>query len=124
MASSLFRNLPPSRPNNPLQMIAEFKKEQYQTHSIEKQEWLDQIEEWKKQRVIPEIQSDRLHAHTVLDERNAVAVEDVSANGGDADRHAGAGGNLCLVFRALGDLDIPEPGHKARKCQEHHEANE
>ena len=26
MASSLFRNLPPSRPNNPLQMLAEFKK--------------------------------------------------------------------------------------------------
>lgn len=26
MASSLFRNLPPRRPNNPLQMIAEFKK--------------------------------------------------------------------------------------------------
>ena len=26
MASSLFRNLSPSRPNNPLQMLAEFKK--------------------------------------------------------------------------------------------------
>ena len=26
MASSLFRNLPHSRPNNPLQMLAEFKK--------------------------------------------------------------------------------------------------
>lgn len=26
MASSLFQNLPPSRPNNPLQMLAEFKK--------------------------------------------------------------------------------------------------
>lgn len=26
MASSLFRNLPPSRLNNPLQMLAEFKK--------------------------------------------------------------------------------------------------
>lgn len=26
MASSLFRNLPPRMPNNPLQMLAEFKK--------------------------------------------------------------------------------------------------
>lgn len=48
-------------------MLDELKKENYEIHSKEKQEWFEQIEEWKKQRVIPEIQSDKLHAHTVLE---------------------------------------------------------
>lgn len=48
-------------------MLEEFKKENYERHLIEKHDWFNKINEWKKQRVIPEIQSNKLHAHTVLE---------------------------------------------------------
>lgn len=48
-------------------MIEEFEKENYEIFHPQKHEWFEQIEEWKKQRAIPEIQSEKLHAHTVLE---------------------------------------------------------
>ena len=48
-------------------MIKEFKAENYEINKEAKAEWFKQIEEWKKHRVIPEVQSEKLHAHTVLE---------------------------------------------------------
>jgi acetolactate synthase-1/2/3 large subunit len=48
-------------------MIKEFKAENYEINKEAKAEWFEQIKEWKKYRVIPEVQSEKLHAHTVLE---------------------------------------------------------
>jgi len=48
-------------------MLDEFKAEKYETNKEAKAEWHKQIEEWKKYRFIPEVQSEKLHAHTVLE---------------------------------------------------------
>lgn len=48
-------------------MLDEFKAKNYQINKEAKHAWFEQIEEWKKQRVIPEIQSEKLHAHMVLE---------------------------------------------------------
>lgn len=49
-------------------MLEEFKAKNYEINKNDKREWFEQIEEWKKRRVIPEIQSDKLHVHTVLEQ--------------------------------------------------------
>jgi acetolactate synthase-1/2/3 large subunit len=49
-------------------MLAEFKTKNYQIYKDIKSEWFQQIEEWKNQRIIPEAQSEKLHAHIVLEE--------------------------------------------------------
>lgn len=49
------------------EMIKEFKAENYEINKEAKAKWFEQIEEWKKYRVIPEVQSEKLHAHTVLE---------------------------------------------------------
>ena len=51
-------------------MLDEFKKESYEINLEQKQSWISQINEWKKKRAIPELQSDKLHAHVVLDTVN------------------------------------------------------
>ena len=48
-------------------MLEEFKSEKYEINQEAKAKWLEQIKEWKKNRVIPEFQSEKLHAHTVLE---------------------------------------------------------
>lgn len=48
-------------------MLTEFQTQNYEINKGSKDKWFDKIDEWKKQRVIPEIQSDKLHAHTVLE---------------------------------------------------------
>lgn len=48
-------------------MLNEFKAKNYEINIEEKDKWFAKIEEWKEQRVIPEIQSDKLHAHMVLE---------------------------------------------------------
>lgn len=48
-------------------MIDEFKSNNFEINKENKTKWFEQIEEWKKQRVIPEIQSDKLHVHSVLE---------------------------------------------------------
>lgn len=52
-------------------MLEEFKSKNYEINGEDKHDWFKQIEEWKKQRVIPEIQSDKLHVHTVLEHVSA-----------------------------------------------------
>lgn len=49
------------------EMIKEFKSKKYQINNEAKVKWFEQIEEWKKHRAIPEVQSEKLHAHTVLE---------------------------------------------------------
>lgn len=48
-------------------MLDEFKTQNYGINKEDKREWFEKIEEWKKQRVIPDVQSDKLHVHTVLE---------------------------------------------------------
>lgn len=48
-------------------MLDEFKAKNYEINKEAKRTWLEKIEKWKQQRVIPEIQSDKLHAHMVLE---------------------------------------------------------
>lgn len=48
-------------------MLKEFKAKNYDINKEEKKVWFEKINEWKKQRVIPEIQSDKLHTHVVLE---------------------------------------------------------
>lgn len=48
-------------------MLKEFKAKNYEINVEEKDKWFAKIEKWKEQRVIPEIQSDKLHAHMVLE---------------------------------------------------------
>lgn len=47
-------------------MLNEFKTKKYEINRKDKDKWIDKIENWKEKRVIPEIQSEKLHAHTVL----------------------------------------------------------
>lgn len=48
-------------------MLKELKSRKYEINQEAKDTWFEKINDWKKQRVIPEIQSDKLHAHTVLE---------------------------------------------------------
>lgn len=48
-------------------MLNEFKSKNHEINQEEKDKWFEKISDWKKQRVIPEIQSDKLHAHMVLE---------------------------------------------------------
>lgn len=48
-------------------MLKEFKAQQYDINKDLKSKWFDKIEKWKEKRVIPEIKSDKLHAHMVLE---------------------------------------------------------
>lgn len=48
-------------------MLEEFKKKNHEINKELKDNWFEKISEWKKQRVIPETQSDKLHAHMVLE---------------------------------------------------------
>ncbi len=48
-------------------MLNEFKSRKHEINEVAKNEWFAKIEDWKGRRVIPEIQSDKLHAHVVLD---------------------------------------------------------
>lgn len=47
-------------------MLNEFKSRKHQINQEAKDKWFEKIDAWKQQRVIPEIQSDKLHAHMVL----------------------------------------------------------
>lgn len=47
-------------------MLGEFKSRKHEINEEAKNKWFAKIEKWKEQRVIPETQSDKLHAHTVL----------------------------------------------------------
>lgn len=48
-------------------MIDEFKSKNYNINKEDKKVWFDKIEEWKNMRVIPEIQSEKLHTHVVIE---------------------------------------------------------
>jgi len=51
-------------------MLDEFKNggcEKYETHVEEKTEWMNHIDGWKAQAVLPKIPTDKLHAYTVLE---------------------------------------------------------
>lgn len=48
-------------------MLKELKSRKHEINQDAKDAWFEKINDWKKQRVIPEIQSDKLHAHTVLE---------------------------------------------------------
>lgn len=48
-------------------MIQEFKNKALEINKENKDIWFNKINEWKQKRVIPEIQSDKLHAHMVLE---------------------------------------------------------
>lgn len=48
-------------------MLDEFKVNNYEINKDAKRIWFEKIEKWKEQRVIPEIQSEKLHAHMVLE---------------------------------------------------------
>lgn len=48
-------------------MLNEFKSKNHEINQEAKDKWFEKINDWKKQRVIPEIQSNKLHAHTVLE---------------------------------------------------------
>lgn len=48
-------------------MLDEFKAQNYEINKEAKRIWFEKIEKWKQQRVIPEIQSEKLHAHMVLE---------------------------------------------------------
>lgn len=48
-------------------MLNEFKSRKHEINQEAKDRWFNKINDWKKQRVIPEIQSDKLHAHMVLE---------------------------------------------------------
>lgn len=48
-------------------ILNEFKSRKHEINEEAKNKWFTKIENWKKQRVIPEIQSDKLHAHMVLE---------------------------------------------------------
>lgn len=48
-------------------MLDEFKVKNYEINKDAKRIWFEKIEKWKEQRVIPEIQSEKLHAHMVLE---------------------------------------------------------
>lgn len=48
-------------------MLKELKSRKHEINQAAKDAWFEKINDWKKQRVIPEIQSDKLHAHMVLE---------------------------------------------------------
>lgn len=48
-------------------MLKEFKSQNYSINGEVKKKWFEKIENWKEKRVIPEIQSEKLHAHMVLE---------------------------------------------------------
>lgn len=48
-------------------MLKELKSRKHEINQEAKDKWFEKINDWKKQRVIPEIQSDKLHAHMVLE---------------------------------------------------------
>lgn len=48
-------------------MISELKAQNYELNKEAKDKWFVKIENWKKKRVVPELKSDKLHAHTVLE---------------------------------------------------------
>lgn len=48
-------------------MLKEFKSKDYEINAEQKDKWFAKIAKWKEQRVIPEIQSEKLHAHMVLE---------------------------------------------------------
>lgn len=49
-------------------MLNEFKSRKHVVDAETKEAWYSKIDSWKRQRVIPEIQSEKLHAHTVLEQ--------------------------------------------------------
>lgn len=51
-------------------MLKEFKSKKHEINKDLKDKWFQKINAWKQRRVIPEIQSDKLHAHTVLEKIN------------------------------------------------------
>lgn len=48
-------------------MLNNFKANNYTINKEAKKVWFNKIEKWKEKRVIPEIQSEKLHAHIVLE---------------------------------------------------------
>ncbi len=48
-------------------MLKEFKSKKHGINEEAKNNWFNKIKKWKEQRVIPEIQSEKLHAHMVLE---------------------------------------------------------
>lgn len=48
-------------------MLNELKSRKHEINEEAKNKWFQKIEDWKKRRAIPEIQSDKLHAHIVLE---------------------------------------------------------
>lgn len=48
-------------------MLTEFKAKKYEINRDFKEKWFTKIDNWKQKRVVPEIKSDKLHAHTVLE---------------------------------------------------------
>lgn len=48
-------------------MLKELEEKEYVANETFKKMWFQVINEWKTKRAIPEIRSDKLHAHTVLD---------------------------------------------------------
>lgn len=47
-------------------MLNEFKSRKHEINREAKDKWFEKIDKWKQKRAIPQIQSDKLHAHTVL----------------------------------------------------------
>lgn len=47
-------------------MLNEFKSREHEINKEAKDKWFEKIDKWKQKRAIPQIQSDKLHAHTVL----------------------------------------------------------
>lgn len=49
------------------ELLDEFKRKNHEINKEVKDKWFAKLAEWKKQRAIPEIQSEKLHAHVVLE---------------------------------------------------------
>lgn len=70
---SIAKNIPVDIPivgdaKNVLQdILKELKSQNYKTNNDLKNNWFNKIEQWKERRVCPEIQSEKLHAHAVLE---------------------------------------------------------
>ena len=48
-------------------MLEELNNKNYEINKDVKQAWLEQIEEWKKKRTLPSVQSEKLNPHTVIE---------------------------------------------------------
>lgn len=56
-------------------MLKEYKERQYDINHQAKDAWFKMIDDWKQKRVIPDIKSDKLHVHEVLNAINEISKE-------------------------------------------------